>query len=436
LKLRTVFRKSSILILLWLFLFSPLTSQIGEDSVIISMAKTARNLNILKGMALDFLMERNNRIFVHVRPKDLATINSAGLVFTEEHMMSPSEAVGHEAHTTTSINGAFHSYAELEADLLALESDHPEIVRVHVIGQSVENRNLYAVKISDNVDWNENEAEVLFLGCHHAREWISVEVPFLIARHLAVNYVSDAEIKRMVDHSEIWIVPLINPDGLEYSIHFYRYWRKNRKNNGDGSYGVDLNRNYGYQWGCDDEGSSPDPSSFVFRGESPFSEAETKAVRDFMSQKSFRALVSYHSYSQIILYPWGYTEDPTEDDALLSGIAHEMSNRMRPANNRVYLYGNAGDSLYLTNGDTTDWAYGTFGIPSFTIELPPVDEIHGGFFNSEQDIQSIFIENLPGALFLIDWSIAGWTEKLRRQIGPQGPEQNHNPEKNARRYRR
>jgi len=230
-------------------------------------------------------------------------------------------------------------------------------------------------------------------------------VPFLLARFLLENYTADAAIRRAVDQSEIWIVPLVNPDGLEYSIRFYRYWRKNRRLNPDGSFGVDINRNYGYNWGCDDQGSSPEPESEVYRGAGPFSEPETRAVRDFFLQRHFQALITYHSYSQVILYPWGFAADPTDKDALFESQGSSMSNLMQAVNGRVYGYGRSGDSLYLTNGDTTDWAFGISGIPAFTVELPPVDQLGGGFFNAEADIDPIFRENLPAALYLIDWSI-------------------------------
>jgi murein tripeptide amidase MpaA len=251
----------------------------------------------------------------------------------------------------------------------------------------------------------ENEASVLFLGCHHAREWISVEVPYLLGKYLVENYASDARVKKLVDNCEIWIVPLVNPDGLEYSIHFYRYWRKNMRNNGDGTYGVDLNRNYGYRWGWDNLGSSPDPSAETYRGPAPFSEPEIQAVRDLFDRVNFQALVSYHNYSQVILYPWGYTETPSDKEDLLYEIGSNMSLLMEQVNGRLYEAKRAGAGFYLTNGDTTDWSFGEYGIPSYTIELPPNSRITGGFFNHESDIQPIFFENLPAALYLIEWCV-------------------------------
>ncbi|GAF84300.1 unnamed protein product, partial [marine sediment metagenome] len=117
------------------------------------------------------------------------------------------------------------------------------------------------------------------------------------------------------------------------------------------------------------------------------------------------------SYSQLILYPWGYTDQPTDEDLLLEQIAVDMSELIQAVNGNVYEYGQAGELLYVTNGDTTDWTFGIYGIPSYTIELPPDYELHGGFFNAEKDIQSIFNENLPAMLYLIDWSIQNSTSR-------------------------
>ena len=121
--------------------------------------------------------------------------------------------------------------------------------------------------------------------------------------------------------------------------------------------------------------------------------------------RNFQALISYHNYSQVILYPWGYTRLASEKDDLLSELAANMSNLIQSVNGTIYDPGQASSSLYLTNGDTTDWAFGVYNIPAYTIELPPIDVLHGGFFNTEEDIQSIFKENLPAAFYLIDWSI-------------------------------
>jgi carboxypeptidase T len=383
-------------------------AQSFQEKEIIRIVKNKNILTRLTGMNLDLLMEKDNKIYIIAGPEDLFQLRARNIPYTvEAPKLFPSDQ--NDLSTQSGVNGEFHSYAELEQDLMALADTYPDLAMVVDIGDSLEGRNIYALKISDNAWAEENEAAVIFLGCHHAREWISVEVPYLLGNYLFYNYSIDSEVKHLVDNCAIWIVPLVNPDGLEYSIHFYRYWRKNRRDNGDGTFGVDLNRNYGYEWGYDNLGSSPDPSSDVYRGPGPFSEPEAQAVRDFINQKEFQALVSYHSFSQVILYPWGYTSWPTNQEALLYEIAEKMSALIEPVNGRYYEPGRSGASLYLTNGDTTDWSFGNYGIPSYTIELPPDDELKGGFFSAESDIQPIFDENLPAMIYLIDWSINNFT---------------------------
>ncbi len=380
----------------------------------------------LAGLELDRLFEWQGRVYILVHSEDLASLASLDVPYILETPNFPAlQPNFSRLHGGT--NGDYHSYQELEADLEGLQSAYPALAKLFTIGMSLENRKITALKISDNPAQDEDEAEVLFLGCHHAREWISVEIPFLLGKHLVENYSADPEIRRLVDQSEIWIVPLVNPDGLEFTLHFYRYWRKNRRLNPDGTYGVDINRNYGYMWGYDNLGSSPEPGSDVYRGSAPFSEPETQAVRNLFLEKNFRALISYHSYSQVLLYPWGYTTAPTDQDLLLNGLAAAMSSLMQPVNGRLYEYGPAAGSLYLTNGDTTDWTFAVAGIPSYTIELPPVDQLGGGFFNAEGDILPIFRENLPAALYLINWAILRHQELANAVPAIARPRPPHSP---------
>ena len=378
-----------------------------ERSVIISIAKSISLADKIDALDLDLLGEWNGKVYVLAGPADLEKLEKENVAYIPETPRSypPSSPV---LFPQGGINGAYHSYLELETDMLVLQQKYPNIVKVFDIGDSLEKRNIYAMKISDNVALEEDETEVLFLGCHHAREWISVEVPFLLGKYLAENYATDPDIKRLVDQSEIWIVPLVNPDGLEYTIHVYRYWRKNRRDNGNSNFGVDINRNYGYKWGIDNAGSSPNPASEVYRGMAAFSEPETRAVRDLFLSKDFQAMISFHSFSQVILYPWGYTKLPSDKDAQMKEIAAEMSAKIQAVNGRLYDYGQSGTSLYLTNGDVTDWTFAMTGIPSYTIELPPIDELGGGFFNRQEDIDPVFRENLAAMISLIEHSIQNY----------------------------
>ncbi|MGA2532083.1 MAG: M14 family metallopeptidase [Candidatus Aminicenantales bacterium] len=397
----------SLLPALWLaavLAVVPARMRAAENGEIVSVTKREFLARGLDRKGLDLLMEKNGKIYIVASPGDLAALFAARVPFSREtDRFFPFDQTG--ISPSGGLNGAYHSTLELETDLRVLERDHPQMAKVVELGETLEKRKIYALKISNNVSLEENEPAVLLVGCHHAREWISVEVPFLFGKYLLENYAGSPEIQNLVNRSEVWIVPIVNPDGLEYTIHVYRYWRKNRRFNADGSYGVDVNRNYAYQWGYDNVGSSPEPASDVYRGTAPFSEPETDAVRRLFLSRNFRAMISFHSFAQDILYPWGYVNAPTPKEAELDAIARTMSGLIAAVRGTVYAYGRAAGLLYTTNGDTVDWVFGVSGIPGFTIELPPVDVDHGGFFNDEAAIGAIFGENLPAMLYLTDYAI-------------------------------
>ena len=387
----------------------------GQADQIISVAERDFAAAGLGRKGLDLLMRKDGRVHIVASPGEIAALAALGVGYdfeTSRLLRTSSEGLS----AAGGINGAYHSTMELETDLRILERDHPGLARVLEIGETLEKRKILALKISDNAAANENEPAVLLTGCHHAREWISVEVPFLFGKYLLDNYGLDAQVRALVDASEIWIVPIVNPDGLEYSIHVYRYWRKNRRANADGTFGVDINRNYGAAWGYDNEGSSGYPGSDVYRGTGPFSEPETAALRTLFlgANNDFRAMISYHSYGQDILYPWGYTTDPAPTDASLAAIGGTMAGLIAAVRGSDYTSGQASRALYLTNGDTVDWTYSVAGAPSFTIELPPVDIDHGGFFNDEAAIAAVFEENLPAMLYLARYAVDHPLAPLRR----------------------
>ena len=316
------------------------------------------------------------------------------LVETETHisMFATAEAIA-----------AYHSAETLEDDLRQLAESQPEIAELREIGRSLEERPIWALRIGER---RATEHKLLFMGCHHAREWIAVEVPYLLAEHLVKN-AGQAPVTDWLQRGEIWIAPMVNPDGHEYSRTRDRLWRKNRRHNADGSIGVDPNRNYGYMWGTrNDDISSQVPSDDTYVGPRAFSEPETRAVRNLVARELFRGVLTYHSYSQLILYPWGYTEQPVPDAtdrATMTKLAERMQQLMRNVHGSTYrplqssqLYG------IPVVGDTTDWTYGEYAIPSFTIELRPDSHQAGGFILPPEQIQPTFEENLPAALEFID----------------------------------
>jgi carboxypeptidase T len=297
----------------------------------------------------------------------------------------------------------YHNYARLVKDVQAIQSANSDIMRVVTIGKSLEGRDVFAIHINTNP--NELNSRVLspkpgviFMGAHHAREHLSVEVPFLLAKYLMDKRRSPL-VSPLLDKRDIWLIPMINPDGAEFDISTgrYAYWRKNRRDNKDGTYGVDLNRNYGYEWGTG--GSDPETDSETYMGPQPFSEPETQAVRDFVrAQKNTKILLTFHTFSELILYPWGHTHDPianTKDLAVFKTMAKTMAqwNHYTPQ---------ASSDLYIASGDTTDWAYGELGIFAFTFEMSP-GSMSGanGFYPGPKMIDRAFNDNLKPCLYLL-----------------------------------
>jgi hypothetical protein len=363
-------------------------------------------LRSLAARQVDIISVGADGAVVIATPEMLNSLNPGGGGFL---VLREDLSIYHTSSTSQVEASEFHTYDELSREMAELAEAWPEIASLHQLGLSVEGRPIWALKISDNVELDESdEPRVLLVGCHHAREWISVETTLLIARHLLEQSNAGGQAAAAVDGAEIWAVPMLNPDGHVYTVEHDRLWRKNRRNNGNGSWGVDLNRNYSYQWGYDDEGSSGNPNSGTYRGTAPFSEPESSAIRDLMSiGRPFAALISYHNFSQLVLKAWGYTIAPTADESYFIWLTRSLANMITAVHGVPY-EGGGSDLLYLTNGDTVDWTYGTFRIPAFTIELRPGPN-HGndGFINPPSDIQPTFEENLPAALWLIEQAMAG-----------------------------
>jgi carboxypeptidase T len=399
-----------------------LYGQRGTDEwgdTVISMRISDYRTYLKNHPPLDRLYRRGDTCFFLVDREEYKTLEQSGAaILTQEppdSLLKKLPRIDALSLQAGDINGAYHNYNETRALLQDLESRFPSLAQVTNTGYSIEGRELNVIKISDNVSSEEQEPNIFIVGCHHAREWISVEVPLLFAQYLLENYPGNPEVRRAVNGAQIYIMPLANPDGLEYSIHTYRMWRKNRRYNGSFSWGVDINRNYGYMWGYDNNGSSPNPWSEVYRGPAPFSEPEIDAVRQFLLDHPPAGALSYHNYGQLILYPWGYTYTPAPDAEEMHMIGQGMGSRMFQVTGRVYEVGSS-EALYLTNGGTIDWVYGVFGAPSYTIELPPDSFIEGGFFTSLELINSTFAENLPALLYFVNYFVTEDNREKSREI--------------------
>jgi carboxypeptidase T len=274
----------------------------------------------------------------------------------------------------------YHTYAEVGAAAKAVAAAHPDIAKRFSLGKSYQGREIWAMKISDNVATDENEPELLYEGAHHADEHMTVEMTLKIMRWLVDGYGVDTRITNIVNSREIWIVFLVNPDGAEHDIAAgkFHHWRKNRQPTPGTPYtGTDLNRNYGYRWGGGGR-TSTNPQAITYRGTHAFSTPEARAVRDFLASRvvggrqQIRLSISFHESGRLVMWPYGYTmtdipSDMTraDHDALVHiGKQMAASNGYRPQQ---------ASDLYITSGTTRDFLYGTYRTYAYTFELSVTD---------------------------------------------------------------
>jgi carboxypeptidase T len=270
----------------------------------------------------------------------------------------------------------YHTDSEMVADIKAVAAAHPDIVSLRSIGRSYQGRNLWLAKVSDNVAVDEAEPEVLYVGGTHALEHMGVEMTIRLLHWLVDGYGTDAQVTEIVNTREVWILFNLNPDGSEYDIAggTFRGWRKNRQpNSGTTAIGTDLNRNWGYHWGCCGL-VSRSPSSPYYRGRAAYAAPEVAALRAFIASRvvagrqQIRAAIDYHESGRFVLWPYGYTRTdapsdmPRQDQAALAGLARRL------AGLNHYAAKQASD-MYVDSGSLRDWLYGRYRIFAYTVEL-------------------------------------------------------------------
>lgn len=294
------------------------------------------------------------------------------------------------AQTETSRGGSgYHTYEEMVTEIQNIEVNHSTIVKLYNLTTTFEGRTVWAVKISDNPQENDStEPDVLVMAGQKANSLISVEIALYLLDHLTKNFGADARITELVNNREVWIIPMVNPDGHAFVNEGNEEWVKNRRNNGDTSFGVNLNRNYDFNWGIMDNHTSHDTGSPYYHGPYAFSESETEAIRDLVESQNFVFSLSLSSFGDKITYPWGYNESSTPDDDLLSEIARDMSMYSG------YSVSQNG-SIYINHGNVDDWLYNTSVLP-FTVLAGEAD------IPEEPQIEIIAQENIPSCLYLLD----------------------------------
>ncbi|OYD17030.1 hypothetical protein CH333_02115 [candidate division WOR-3 bacterium JGI_Cruoil_03_44_89] len=302
----------------------------------------------------------------------------------------------------------YHTYDEELAELDSLCGEYGDIMVLDTLGwSSIDSIPIVGVKISDNPDVFEDEPKVLYNGLHHAEEFVSTEFCMYLINDLLAGYGHNAEITRWTDSVEIWVIPMLNPEGHGVAITGVdTIWRKNKRdNNENGAFdtdfdGVDLNRNYDFKW---DIGGSTDPPSEYYRGPNPFSENETRIIRDLTLQNRFMFDICYHcartGLTEMVYYPWRWHGQFSPDDDVIQVIADSVAKSIPNfAGTGTYtaLYGNLSQG-----GSARNWFYGAVGTIAFTIELSERCYPPGEF------VDSICENNLGGPYYLLEKAISG-----------------------------
>jgi len=289
-------------------------------------------------------------------------------------------------------------------EIQQIAAEHPDLVKLVKYGETLQGRDLLALKVTKDANTTEDGAKPasLYNALQHSREWIAVEVNRRMVHHFVDGFGTDPEITQLLTDNEYWFVVVANPDGYQFTYtEGRRLWRKNmRDNNGDGQVangdGVDLNRNFDANWNYDSEGSSGNAGSETYRGPSPASEPETLELQNLMNRVGFKFVINYHSAAELLLWPEGWQDQTrTPDDPIYTALAGSIPS---PAIQGFEPMLSAG--LYITNGETCDFAHTKADALCYTPELsrPPGG---GGTFEFPDDealIQAEFMKNLPFAL--------------------------------------
>lgn len=285
----------------------------------------------------------------------------------------------------------------LASALKAVAKRYPEITHLVTVGKSLENRPILALKISDNPGKREaDEPTILFNAMHHSREVMTTEVAMDIVQTLTTGYGHNSKITNWVNHNEIWILPMLNVDGNHRVWNKDNMWRKNTREN----YGVDINRNYPLTWNqCN--GSSGSKWSQTYRGPAAASEPETRALMQLVNAIQPVFNISYHSYSELVLYPLGCEGKRTATANVVEPIGRQLAKKLiKDRGTQSYTPGTPWDILYAVDGDDISWMYLQHQV------IPYVIEVNGrsqGFQPDYKEWRNVTVEKMrPGWQFLIE----------------------------------
>lgn len=402
------------IVTIFIFLQTAAYSQIAEKYNRIEISWDVKSANILAELGIDLtdgVKLPGNKFMLELSDYEISRIKSAGIAFnitindvSEYYRTRKSSGAPNGRDATKCFPDAafeapvnfktgsmigYYTYQEFLDVLAEMRLKYPNLISEYKpIGnyKTQKGNSLYWLRISDNPDVNEDEPEVLYTALHHAREPMSLTQLIYFMWYILEHYDTDAEIKALIDDTELYFIPMINPDGYRYNEFTDPkgggMWRKNLKPNVNGGIGIDLNRNYGKFWGYDNIGSSPSSVSSVYRGPSPFSEVETQAVRDFCLAHDFKYALNAHAFGNLLLYPWGHDGSNCEDSTTFQRLADRMVDLNK------YTAGTSIETVgYYANGSSDDWMYGGDEKTGKTIALTAeVGEFYDGFWPFEDRI--------------------------------------------------
>lgn len=391
-------KKLSLVFIFSSFLFSQ--ERYSQVQIPVASAKEFQRIAEL-GLAVDhFDGKIGDKIFVFLSESELKELDKAGIAYSiliNDWNKYYSERQAQEVVQPTQLSddtpkyfrygsmGGFLIYDEVLQQLDSMKLLFPNLITTkEAIGLTIEGRKIYALKISDNPTSNESsEPEVLYTALHHAREPQGMMTVIYYMWWLLENYDKNPEAMYLVNNRQMWFIPVVNPDGYIYNQttnpNGGGMWRKNRRNNGDGNFGVDLNRNYGpfYMWNAPNRGSSTDTYSSTYRGTDPFSEPETYAINEFMMSHNIKTCFNYHTYSNLLIYPWGYSSSESGDSLLFRHWTYDMT-----MTNRYAIGTDLQTVGYSTRGNSDDYMYGDTSKPRTYAMTPEVGTNEQGVDNN------------------------------------------------------
>lgn len=349
----------------------------GRDAVVLRFNSDAQ-LDALAKAGLD-LFENVDRqagtVGAALDAKGRALVASLGVAIQPDLSMARSARAGFPS--------GYQSVDEVYAGMKALAAKHPSIAKLHEIGQSLEGRPILAMQMTSKP----NDAalpSVRIQSGQHSRELPTVELSSRLMATLAEGYGKDGQITALLDSRDVWIVPVVNPDGRHKVQGGSAMWRKNTRNNR----GVDTNRN------ADDHWSQGNSSSWAddYRGEAPFSEPESAAMRDLCVKEKFKVAIDVHNFGGMILWPPGFTTEVSKDEARFRALGDQMGR-----GTGYTKVGTIARTIYKTYGDFATWEYTQLGTLSFACELGD-----SGFAAPISQMEKDWVTWKPNFLLLID----------------------------------